>query len=155
MSTRLRIHLCTIIVLLSGWSIVAEAQEISLAGGNPTIAITTGSPGVEPLPVVNTSTTLQYRRQSVISKITIKTVCPGQRFNLAALATSVTKGVAAPEVTLTNGMLDTDFITSIPRTGAVNATATIRYTASATFAQGNSTELGDDVHTVTYTILAQ
>lgn len=133
----------------------AFPQQITVNGGNQTLAITTGSPGAEPIPIVNTSATLAYKRQTVVSKITVGTACSGQRFTLRVLAISVTRGTAAPEVTLTNGMLAADFITDIPRTGAINATCTLQYTGSATYSQGNSTELGDDIHTVTYTILAQ
>jgi len=71
------------------------------------------------------------------------------------VATNVSSGVAAPQVTLSNGMLATDIIRSIPTGGTLNKSCTLRYTASATFAQGNSTELGTDVHTVTYTLMAQ
>lgn len=136
------------------WSTL-QAQEIAVNGGNQTMTITTGSPGAEPLPVVNTSTTLSYKRQSVVAKITVGTNCPGQSFTLKVVAVSPTKGVAAPGVTLTNGMPAADFITDIPRTGVLNATCTLQYTASALFSQGNSLEEGNDVHTVTYTILAQ
>jgi hypothetical protein len=52
-------------------------------------------------------------------------------------------------------MLATNLITNIPAGFFNFATATLNYQASATFAQGNSAELGDDVHTVTYTITAQ
>ena len=131
------------------------AQEITVNGGNQALTITTGSPGAEPLPVVNSAATLTYKKQSVIAKITVGTICPGESFTLKVLAISVTKGTAAPEVTLTNGMLAADFVTGIPKTGAATGTCTLQYTASATFAQGNSAEVGNDVHTVTYTILAQ
>ncbi len=130
-----------------------KAQPIDVRGGNQTLNITTGSPGSEPLPVVNTASTLRYRRQAAISKITVRTTCPSQSFTLKVLGTGVTRGVAAPEVTLVNGMLDTDFVTNIPNAGFTVTTITLRYTASATFAQGNSAEQGNDVHTVTYTLL--
>lgn len=131
------------------------AQEIQVNGGNVSLIITTGLPGQEPVPVSNTSITLSYRKQNVLSKITVATVCPGQDFTLKVLATNVTKGVAAPEVTLNNAMLAADFITNIPKTGPPDGSCTLLYTASATFAQGNSTEQGNDVHTITYTIQAQ
>jgi hypothetical protein len=68
----------------------------------------------------------------------------------------VTYGVAAPPVSLTNGMLAVDFITDIPSTGAwTRDTPTLQYTASATFAQGNSAEMGNDLHTLTYTLVVQ
>jgi hypothetical protein len=61
-----------------------------------------------------------------------------------------------PAVALTNGMLAVDFITSIPgAAGWTTVTPTLQYTASATFAQGNSADLGNDVHTVTYTLQLQ
>lgn len=129
---------------------------ISVRGGNQTLSITTAMPGSEPLPVVNTNGSLRYRRQAAIAKITVRTICFPQHYALKVVAAGVSRGVAAPEVTLTNGMLDTDFITNIPAFGFNFANATLQYTASATFAQGNSLDNGgDDVHTVTYTILAQ
>lgn len=133
----------------------AAAQQITVRGGNPLITITTGPAGGQPNPVVNTTSSLRWRRQNHIAKITVSTACPAQHFSLAVLATNVSQGVAAPQVNLIDGMLARDLITNIP-TGAPNfKTATLQYTASATFAQGNSAELGADVHTVTYTLLAQ
>lgn len=130
--------------------------QISVTGGNIVMNITTALPGNEPTVVTNTVTQLSFKRQAAISKITVRTSCPSQRFNLQVVATATTDGVAAPTVTLTNGMLDTDFLTSIPARPPGSArTVTLQYTGSSTFAQGNSAELGNDVHTVTYTILAQ
>ena len=131
------------------------AQGMNINGGNVVLGITTGLPGLQPLSVTNTATRLTFKRQADITKVTVATSCPGQDFTLTVLATSVTAGTAAPEVTLTNGMLAVDFIRDIPVRPPVNETCTLRYTASATFAQGNSVELGDDVHTVTYTIITQ
>lgn len=128
---------------------------ISLKGGNPTISLTTGTAGGQLLSVVNTTSSLAYKvAKTEVRKITVVTSCPGQRYSLSVLATSVSQGVAAPEVTLINGNPAIDFITNAPAKNG-NGTATLQYTASATFAQGNSTELGDDVHTITYTIQAQ
>jgi hypothetical protein len=56
---------------------------------------------------------------------------------------------------LTNGMPETDFVTSIPWGFFTYSTCTVQYTASATFADGNSAEQGNDVHTVTYTLVGQ
>ena len=131
-----------------------QAQVIFVFG-NRTLTITTAVIGSEPTPVINNST-LFYKRRAKIAKVTVRTTCPGQSFSLKVLAVSPTAGTAAPEVTLTNGMLAVDFIINIP-SGSTGAwrTATLRYTASSTFAQGNSAELGNDVHTVTYTLVAQ
>lgn len=134
---------------------LSNAQPITV-GANVTITLTTGVPGGTMTSVVNAARTLTYRRQVAISKITVSTSCPGQSFTLKVLATGVPDGIAAPEVDLVNGMPATDFIVSIPaRPPNTARTCNLRYTALATFAQGNSTEDGNDVHTVTYTILAQ
>jgi hypothetical protein len=51
-------------------------------------------------------------------------------------------------------MLPTDLLTDFP-VGKKNVNIRIQYTASATFSQGNSVELGADVHSITYTLIAQ
>jgi hypothetical protein len=133
----------------------AIAQQISV-GNNITMSITTGVAGGTLNSVVNTARTLSYRRQAKIAKITVSTSCPTQSFTLKVLATGVPDGTAAPEVNLINGMAATDFIVNIPVSPPTTLrSCTLRYTASATFSQGNSIEDGNDVHTVTYTILAQ
>jgi len=132
------------------------SAQLTVQGGNPTMTITTGVAGGSPVSVTDGSITIRYRLQNNITKITVRTTCLGQRFNLAVVATSVPQGTAAPQVTLTNGMLDADLIVNIPpKPPNRNQTATVLYTASATFAQGNSAELGNDVHTVTYTLIDQ
>ena len=142
------------IVLLAVPSVI-QAQ-ISVQGGNQVLAITTGLPGSEPIAVTNVSAQVRFSRQNYIAKITVYTTCPGQHFNLTVVAVSPGDGVAAPVVTLQDGLPAADFITDIPaKPPGGNNTATLQYTASSTFAQGNSAELGDDVHTVTYTLTAQ
>jgi hypothetical protein len=134
----------------------SPAQQISITGGNLVMAVTTGAAGSEPVAVTNTNDRLRYKRLSVISKITVSTSCPGQNFNLSVIAVSPTDGTAMPAVTLVNGQPESDFIVNIPKSPpSNNRTATLRYTAWATFAQGNSAEVGNDVHKVTYTIVAQ
>ncbi len=128
---------------------------VKINGGNVAMTISSGLPGGELAAVVNTSTTLNFRRENFLTKITVSTLCPGQDFTLKVVATNVTAGTAAPEVMLTHGMLPVDFITNIPQKPPSRGSCTLRYTASATFAQGSSAEVGNDVHTVTYTILAQ
>jgi hypothetical protein len=132
----------------------AHAQSLTLNGGNISLNITSGTvSGL--IPVGNSATSLRYRRTFWTQKVTVRTNCPGQRFNLNVVASNVTSGTAAPTVDLVQGMLDTDIITNIPFGFFSFATATLNYQASATSAQGNSTELGNDVHTVTYTLTAQ
>lgn len=155
MKSRFSHVLITCVILLLMHAPCARAQ-FSVGGGNPTLSVTTGMAGAQPLSVTGTANSLRYRLQNSITKITVRTVCPGQNFNLTVVATAVPYGVAAPTVNLINGMLDTDFITDIQvKPPNANQTASILYTASATFAQGNSAELGDDVHTVTYTFIEQ
>lgn len=148
----LRLTLISVLGFL--WSSQGTAQ-ITINGGNQTMTINAGTAGGQPTNVVNTSCSLSYQRQSKISKITVATSCPGQSFSLGVVATNVTKGVAAPQVTLVNGNPATDLVTSIPTTGSRNATCTLQFTASSTFSQGNSNDVGNDVHTITYTIQAQ
>jgi hypothetical protein len=143
-----------LLLCAAGASVPLRAQ-ISVQGGSPLINITTGTAGAQPVAVTNVASSLRWRRQNVITKITVSHSCPGQRFSLTVLATNLTYGVAAPQVTLYNGMLAADFVTSIPTGGPLNKTCTLFYTASSTFAQGNSTELGNDVHAITYTLAAQ
>ena len=133
----------------------AVAQPIQITGGNLSMSITTAIAGQQPTSVTNTTASLRYRRQTLPTKITVATTCPGQRFSLAVVATSATGGTPAPQVNLVNGMAATNFITGIPRTGTNIKTCILRYTASARFDQGNSAELGNDVHTVTYTLVSQ
>jgi hypothetical protein len=138
-------------------SATAGAQEVRVQGGNQLLQITTALPGQEPTVVVNTATSLRYRRQPQTSKITISTNCPGQSFTLRVRAVSVQDGTPAPAVTLTNGMPAADLIRDIPgqAINPPNRRATLEYTASATFDQGNSTELGADAHVITFTLVAQ
>lgn len=153
-------RICVILGVTAGMLVLAsrpaqsQPPRLDVQGGNVTLSITTGLAGAEPLAVTNTATNLRYRRQSYLQKVTVQTSCPGQNFNLSVIATNVTDGVPGSEVSLVQGMPALDFISNVS-TGGGFATATLNYTASATFAQGNSAELGNDVHTVTYTISAQ
>jgi hypothetical protein len=138
------------IVILS-----ASAQAIAINGGSLTLRIVSGTAEGIMLNVVNTTATLAYQKQNSVAKITVRTVCPGQNFNLTVSAMNVTAGVSAPPVMLVNGNPAIDFIRDIPKTGKKESTCLLQYTASSTFAQGNSTEDNDDVHVITYTIQSQ
>jgi hypothetical protein len=134
----------------------AYGQDINIVG-NVALTITTGIPNGQPLPVQDASARLRFRRQGIVTKITVATSCPNQHFTLSVVATGLTHGIAAPAVSLTNGMPETTFVTDIPARigGSPQSECTLQYSASATFAQGNSVELGPDVHTVRYTLIAQ
>jgi hypothetical protein len=144
--------------LLLALLVVTDQQSLAqlrVTGGNILMQVTTTVPTPDPIIAVNTATNLRWRREDQATKITVSTVCPGQRFGLRVLATALSAGVAAPEVTLVNGMPAVDLIVNIPAGGPNNKSCTLRYTAIATCAQGNSTEVGNDVHTITYTHVAQ
>jgi len=131
-------------------------QSLTINGGSPTLTITTGIAGGQLVDVVNTGCSLRYSTPFwpwVYWKITVNTSCPDQNFSLSTIATNVTRGTAAPEVTLKNGGPAIDFVTGI--FFAFNASCTLQYTASATFAQGHSGDVGNDVHSVTYTFQQQ
>lgn len=151
MRFRLPLFICFVLF----WYAIPKAQQIEVRGGNQVLTISTAAIGSEPTDVVNTNATLRYRRQNRITKITVQSSCPSQAFGLKVLAQNVPLGTAAPEVTLTNGMLATDFITNIPSGSNNRFTSRLRYTASATFSDGNSNDLGNDRHTVTYTLVRQ
>jgi hypothetical protein len=153
---RLELILSAFLTILLVSEATAQFGTITIGGGNVTLNITTGAAGSQPVADVDATRTLRYWRKAAIAKVTVRSTCPTQAFTLKVLATGVVRGVAAPEVTLTDGMLAVDFITSIPSAaGWTRSTITLQYTASATFAQGNSAELGNDVHTVTYTLQVQ
>ncbi len=130
---------------------VSGLDAQTLLGTTPSINITTAVPGSEPTPVVNTSSRIRYSGKTYISKITVRTVCASQKFDLSVIATGVTSGHGSPvAVVLVNGMLAADFITSIP-VSATQITPTLQYTAAPQFSDGT----GTDTHTVTYTQVAQ
>ncbi len=154
MNAPLRFGILAVLMCIAA---TAGAQDLDVRGGNQVLQITSAQTGQEPTPVMNTATTLRYRRQPQKSKITIATSCPGQSFTLRVRAVSVADGTPAPEVTLTSGMPAADLIRDIPAQGGnpPRRTATLEYTASATFEQGNSNEVGTDSHVITFTLVAQ
>jgi len=149
-------HLLCVLVLVFLIANEGFSQAININGGNITLTITTGMPDVQQLTSVTNSTcTMQYRRQARISKITVAATCPGQSFNLSVVATNITiSGTAQPTVSLISGNPAMDFIRDNSTAGA-RRSCTLNYTASATFAQGCSTNVGNDVYTVTYTLVVQ
>jgi hypothetical protein len=113
--------------------------------------LSSGDPAVDE----NEETTLRWRRNLEVSKITISTSCLGQQFTLTAEAFNLKvigpglPGTAMPPVTLTDGMIAADLIRNIPI--SVQGNGDVRLHAEATFSDGT----GEDVHLVTYTKLAQ
>ena len=135
----------------------ALSQQMTMTGGNPLLTVTSGTIAGGIIEVSNSTTVLQYKRVSKKTKITAQASCPNQKFNLSVEAVSTTDGSSAGPVILTNGMAATDMIVNIPLTDKATPfrTATLLFRATSTFAQGNSTELGNDTFTITYTQTAQ
>jgi len=133
----------------------AAQPAIRIQGGAPVLTVSAATPGNEPAPVSNAASQLRYRRQSATSKVTVTTACPGQKFTLQLVALNPDVGTAMPPVTLTDGMPPRDLVTGIPPGNPPFGRCVLQYTAVATFAQGNSTELGPDAHLVTFTLVAQ
>jgi hypothetical protein len=127
---------------------VEAINELNVAAGDApdpaiTLKISTATAGQEPDAVYDETCTLEWTTNEASKKITAETDLAEQKFTLKVLATNVTGGAAAPEVTLSTTA--TDFVTGVAET---TGGCTLKYTASATAAQGT----GSDAHTVTYTI---
>ncbi len=154
-NVRTNVHLIVTAVLVTVMCITGSAQSIQIKGGNVALTISSGTAGAQPVSAVNSSSTLTYKKQNQVSKITVQTVCLAQSFMLDVAATNVTGGVAAPSASLVSGNAATDLIRDIPKNGSTTFTCRLQYTASATFEQGNSSEVANDNHTVTFTIQLQ
>ena len=142
----------------------ADAQQLMFtSGGGPiSLVINSAIAGSEPTNVTDNSTEIFWDADfGVTTKMTVTTSCPTQAFGLYVLMTvtswaSGTQGSPQAEVQLSDGMLDADIFRDIPATTPEReGFATLTYRAASTVAQGNSTENGDDFHTVTFTIVAQ
>lgn len=152
---RVILRLCLLVCLLVPARAGLAQRTVSLTGGALVLRVNSAVAGSEPAIVTDATSQLSWTSNALdVSKITVGTQCPGQSFTLFVRAT-ITSGsaTAQPEVTLTH-LQTSDFVRGIP-TLTANGTATITYRARATVAQGNSAAEGDDVHTITYTILAQ
>ena len=140
----------------------AQSLIFSSGGGPVSVTVSAAVAGSEPTDVSDNSTEITWDGDfGVTGKITVSTSCPSQAFQLFVLLTvtswgSGTLGTAQPEIELTDGMLDTDIFRDIPTAApGRQGVGTLTYRAAATVAQGNSAENGDDIHTVTFTVLAQ
>jgi hypothetical protein len=142
----------------------ARGQSLSFTGGGGplTLTISSATAGSQPNQVTDNASELTWDAEGAgTAKITVSTSCPGQSFGLYVTLTvtswgSGTTGTEQSEITLSDGMLDTDLFRDIPTTlPGRQGTGTLTYRATATVAQGNSSDNGDDYHTVTYSITAQ
>lgn len=163
MVMRLLHMLCLLSVLLAtAREGRAQLIEFSQGGGSLTLTINTATAGQEPSEVTDNLTEIHWDADfGVTAKMSVSTVCPGQSFSLYVELEvtswgSGTLGTEQPEAQLTDGMMAADVLRDIPSTApGREGYGTLTYRATATAAQGTSAEHGDDVHTITYTILVQ
>jgi hypothetical protein len=125
---------------------VNAINEIAITGGNITLTISAASAGADPNAVTSSACGLNWTTNEATKKITAASDQPTPSFTLKVLAQALTGGTAAAEATLSN-TTDHDVVTGISTT---TGNCTLRYTATATAAQGT----GSVVHEVTYTITA-
>jgi hypothetical protein len=123
---------------------VNAINEISIAGGSLTLTINSATAGVDPNNDIDATTGLLWTSNEAGKKATIQTDLAAPVFTLKALATGVSGGTAAAELTVSTTAQD--FITGIATT---TGSGTIQYTGVATSAQGT----GSDIHTITITIV--
>ncbi len=125
---------------------VLAINEVAIIGGAVTLTINSATAGSDPDDAVdNTTCDLDWTTNEIGKKITVQTDLADQHFTLKVVAQNVTGGVPAPEATLNNTDAK-DFVTKV---NVTTGGCDIQYTGSATAAAGT----GNDVHTVTYTII--
>jgi len=161
----LRVSITLLPVILAGVLVMpTRAQDFvfSSGGGSLSLTISSATAGSEPDDETDNSTELFWDADfGITSKMTVSTLCATQAFKLfvdfsVTTFGSGTAGTEQGEIELFDGMLDTDIFRDIPSTlPGRTGNATLTYRVSATVADGNSLENGDDFHTVTYTLLAQ
>lgn len=123
---------------------VNAINELAIVGGNVTLTINTSTAGSDPNNDVDATAGIVWTSNETGKKATIQTDLAAPTFTLKAVATGVSGGSAASEVTVST--TPQDLITGIATT---TGSGTIQYTSIATSAQGT----GSDVHTVTITIV--
>lgn len=153
----------TLFMGMTGWtSAFGQTLNFNSGGGPITLTILSATAGSEPVDATDNSSEIYWDANfGVPAKMTVSTISPGQNFDLFLLLSvpdqgAAAQGVVQPEVQLVDGMLDTDLMTGIPSTlPGRQGFGILEYRATATVADGTSTELGDDSHIVTITLLAQ
>ena len=142
--------LLAVVVAQIVWAGVAPSATLAVRGGNVSLLLTTATAGQEPDPAVAlVANALKYRKGNFDppQKITAQTDLGTPRFDLKVEAVGVRSGISTGEVPLATTAQD--LITNITRRGA--RSCDLRYTLEAQVSDGT----GMDVHTVTYTIMAE
>jgi len=154
--------LAVMLVLQLSSSASAQQLMFSSGGGPLLLTISSAVAGSQPAGISDSSTELFWDADfGVTSKMTVSTSVLNQSFRLFITLTVTswangTAGTPQPEIELTDGMLDTDILRDIPPASPQRqGFGTLTYRASSLVSDGNSTENGDDLHTITFTIVAQ
>lgn len=145
-------HVCLLFVFVIAqlvWAGVAPSATLTVRGRNVILRPVSATAGQDPDPLVNQVTAaLKYRkgRADPPQKITVETNVGSPLFTLKIEAVNVRSGIPAGELTLVTTAQD--LITNISRNGS--KACDLRYTLVALASDGT----GTDVHTVTYTMIA-
>jgi hypothetical protein len=133
--------------LLLALATAPHAQSMLLIGG-PVDLYVDGSTVVAGQSVAtDASTMLQWEGRRRQKKITVETRAPGQVYTLRAVVVGLSgDGAAQPEVTLVDGMFAQDLVRDIKN--KKEGRGFVQYTASVAPGQG----IGEDIHTVTFTL---
>jgi hypothetical protein len=123
---------------------VDAINEIAVTGGDITLTINTATAGSDPDAQTDNTCGLLWTTNEPGKKITAASDEAAPNFTLKVLAQAVTGGTASAEATLSNTTAR-DVVEGVATT---TGGCTLRYTASATAAQGTGTVN----HTVTYTV---
>jgi hypothetical protein len=132
------------------------AASLSVTGGDIVLTISTAVAGGNPDSVSNEVSGLSYGTNPQTYKITARTSLAAPLFTLMVLVKNIqtggsgSGGTAQSQITLST--TDQDVVVGVTGGTLANPhTCTLEYTASATAAQGT----GNDVNTITYTIVKQ
>jgi hypothetical protein len=104
------------------------------------------SAGEEMMTTVDQSTTIKWATNGALKKITVRTDIVGPKFVMMMVALNPTAGSAAAEFPVSG--VDHDFLLGI---GKSYGSSLVRYTGITLASQGT----GEDVHSITFTILSQ
>lgn len=83
------------------------------------------------------------------NKVTVSSICPGQRYALRVTALGVVNGTPTGTVALQDGLPERDLILNIPH--REEGSSMLRYDAAASPDDGR----GPETHVVTYTLIRQ
>lgn len=132
-------------------------QILRLTGGD--VRLTVSAPlaaGLDPRPDTDSGSRLMWLFPPIQqSKIVVRTIAPGQDFQLFVEAVSVSGALAQPEVELINGAPAMDLLRNVSSYTFIVGRATLSYRAEAPASRGNSIARGNDQHTVVYTWVSQ